>query len=310
MVVITHADDLDGVTCAVLAKKVYPDCETIMCSYGDLERVINKHLRRTGPLVIADLSLPQELAERLDRRGNVTLIDHHITSLPLAEKYPWAVVDISRCAALSLWHHLGGEERLPEYEELAVLANDRDLWIRQDPRSDDLAMLLQAMGRDRFFNRFVCNPSVTLDATEQLIVDIEKERIKRVCESAKVFTFHDAEGQRVGVVFVDSYVSDVANHILDTCKEYDYVVACSLTGNHPRVSLRSRKGGVDVSEMAKKLGGGGHPSAAGFTLPDSFVEDVAERIFISFVAKQTAAEVYGIHGNPELFLPWEIKLKL
>jgi c-di-AMP phosphodiesterase-like protein len=29
-------------------------------------------------------------------------------------------------------------------------------------------------------------------------------------------------------------------------------------------SLRSRAGGVDVSEVARSLGGGGHPNAAGF----------------------------------------------
>lgn len=33
-------------------------------------------------------------------------------------------------------------------------------------------------------------------------------------------------------------------------------------------SLRSREGGVDVSEIAKQFGGGGHKHAAGFRLPE------------------------------------------
>lgn len=32
-------------------------------------------------------------------------------------------------------------------------------------------------------------------------------------------------------------------------------------------SLRSRNDGVDVSEVAKRYGGGGHKNAAGFTVP-------------------------------------------
>ena len=32
-------------------------------------------------------------------------------------------------------------------------------------------------------------------------------------------------------------------------------------------SLRSADGGMDVSEVAKRYGGGGHAKAAGFTVP-------------------------------------------
>ena len=42
-----------------------------------------------------------------------------------------------------------------------------------------------------------------------------------------------------------------------------------------KVSLRSFHDHVDVSEVAKSFGGGGHKKAAGFTLPgDSHVDDL------------------------------------
>jgi len=46
--------------------------------------------------------------------------------------------------------------------------------------------------------------------------------------------------------------------------EYPFVVV--VTDDPQKVSLRSRPDGADVSEIAKKLGGGGHKHAAGFSL--------------------------------------------
>ena len=45
-------------------------------------------------------------------------------------------------------------------------------------------------------------------------------------------------------------------------------VACLLRvlGDKVKVSLRG-KGDVDVQEIAARFGGGGHPNAAGFTVP-------------------------------------------
>ena len=40
-----------------------------------------------------------------------------------------------------------------------------------------------------------------------------------------------------------------------------------------RVSLRAFHDAVDVSEISKKYGGGGHKKAAGFRLPGDFVID-------------------------------------
>ena len=46
-----------------------------------------------------------------------------------------------------------------------------------------------------------------------------------------------------------------------------------------KVSLRSFHDTVDVSEVAKKFGGGGHKKAAGFTLPgDANVDDIFDDI--------------------------------
>ena len=46
-----------------------------------------------------------------------------------------------------------------------------------------------------------------------------------------------------------------------------------------KVSLRSFHDTVDVSEVAKKFGGGGHKKASGFTLPgDANVDDIFDDV--------------------------------
>jgi len=66
--------------------------------------------------------------------------------------------------------------------------------------------------------------------------------------------------QKVALVFADRYVSELGNRI---CEEYDidFVALFNLPVN---VGLRTAKDDVNVADIAKFLGGGGHPKAAGF----------------------------------------------
>ena len=57
-----------------------------------------------------------------------------------------------------------------------------------------------------------------------------------------------------------------------------------------RVSLRSSQDEVDVSAVARKAGGGGHPQAAGFSSEDA-IEQIAEFIRREFVATTGGVEV-------------------
>ena len=48
--------------------------------------------------------------------------------------------------------------------------------------------------------------------------------------------------------------------------------------NHTKVSLRAFHDAVDVSEISKRFGGGGHRKAAGFQLPkNKHVEDLFDK---------------------------------
>jgi phosphoesterase RecJ-like protein len=60
------------------------------------------------------------------------------------------------------------------------------------------------------------------------------------------------------------------------------------TGPTRRVSLRSSIDELDVSEIARRFGGGGHRQAAGFS-SEASVEEITELIRQAFVAQRAAA---------------------
>lgn len=102
-------------------------------------------------------------------------------------------------------------------------------------------------------------------------------------QSAKVFY-----GGKVAGMFIDAELArnvDTTEGLVDLIRVIDGVeVAFLMTAkgkNVNRVSLRSR--GVEVSEIAKRLGGGGHVKAAGCTLNRSF--DESKRLLIRTIGE-------------------------
>lgn len=59
--------------------------------------------------------------------------------------------------------------------------------------------------------------------------------------------------------------ASIVGHAL--CQFWPFSITYEVIGKDAVVSLRSKAGGFDVSALAKKHGGGGHHSAAGFKLP-------------------------------------------
>ena len=85
--------------------------------------------------------------------------------------------------------------------------------------------------------------------------------------AASYITFKDMEGLGLG----SDSTSGVAN-TLNTIKEVS--VLFLLSEEKPgeiKISMRTRDENINLSEFAKKLGGGGHPGASGFTIKGSIL---------------------------------------
>lgn len=287
---LTHNADLDGIGCAVLAKAFFKnDCELELCGYNDFEEKLEETLKNPPEfLLITDLSPSEQGREKLlNYPGQKLLIDHHFTSLPLAEEN-WARINTSYCATMGLFLHLGGTATLPEYEEFVRLVNDRDLWLKQDSRADELAYLLNAIGPQDFIDRFSRNPSVELTKEEAVIVNAIIRRIEKTIEDTEIFEFYDkTTDAHGGMVFLNDYASDVAHIILQKNPELDYLMVVKIRKRHLSISLRTQKDTINLAELAQRYGGGGHPKAAGFVMQaDFFVDELLKQLGLEKAKKK------------------------
>ena len=99
--------------------------------------------------------------------------------------------------------------------------------------------------------------------------------MKKVCEKARPRKYN---GLNVLVVNSSHWMSEIGSRLSADC-DFAVIWYYDHEERNIKVSLRSFHEHADVSEIAKKFGGGGHKKAAGFTLSgETIVDDLFDRI--------------------------------
>lgn len=270
-IAIFYHDDEDGFTAAWAVYRLKPDCkiEAIPVNYGD---ELPSKLPPADCLYIVDFSFPAEqLAILCDKYPEVVLIDHHRTALErLADfEHPHytGYIDMKYSGAVLTWIVLDPTDVCP-IPGICRYVEDRDLWKFELPDSDAVNLWLSCIPHTfEHWNEAAEMISEHLDHVIRqgwLLNSYRKTLVRAVVEKAMLhIATVDGVTYRVGQVNSPILQSEIAHEILDTM-EVDVADVWSTEGTKTTHSLRSRKGEVDVSEIAKKFGGGGHPSAAGF----------------------------------------------
>jgi uncharacterized protein len=256
-----HANCTDGAASAAVIKKKYPEAQCYPVTHGDpLPVAVDKKI-----LYIVDFSFDVERLRQLKHQAKeVRWYDHHKTSLPTYEKLKWGVLNLQESGASLTWKQEYPQQPLPKILEYV---RDKDLFEWKLPDSRAISMYLK-------------NEAQILDPSSEFwkkILErwdekefrqmVEKGEIALQTQRAAILTglkngfevnFH---GHRALAVNWSLEASDIGEVIY---KELDYPVAILFyySGDHWTFSLRSNR--VDVSELALKYGGGGHPGAAGF----------------------------------------------
>ena len=107
------------------------------------------------------------------------------------------------------------------------------------------------------------------------ILAYSKTVVKKVCEKASP---RKLDGKDILVVNASHWMSEIGARLSPDC---DVAMIWYYDHNDRviKVSLRSFHDTVDVTEVAKKFGGGGHKKASGFTLPgDANVDDIFDDV--------------------------------
>ena len=282
----THGD-ADGAGCAVVAKFLFPDAErkVTYCQYGTgfdaIDINVMKFLNdveagkaKADFLLITDICPSPNVCERIeamkDSFDRVLVQDHHGTTA-WASKYSWMEheAENERSGAKMLFDEGGIFNQNMDDFVNAIDAYDR--WQLESPhrkRGEDLNLLYKFMGFDLFVKEF--GNSVEADKTGWLqhLIPVLKTRVEGMIEaiihSQMETSVHiDKEKRRYAFLTLGSaHASEIGHAILDRYPDVDYVVM-AMPGIDT-ISMRARKGEVDVGEIAKANGGGGHAAASGF----------------------------------------------
>ncbi len=294
-ILVTHAGCMDGSGCTIMFRRAGGKEENIRyVNAGTLEKFLKEELDSLGDrfIIIADVGLAngphlERYADMLEKRGNVVLMDHHITSIGLRGR-SWVDVRQDVC----------GTEMVREYFVdctddslmLSEIIQDHDLWLEKHPRSKDLASYCVFFGQDVFVKNFMDRKLTTYDGYEKIFTDEEENTLKALVRKRdktieyiikraiiKDVKYND-DGDAVKVAYVITSEMNVSL-LLDTLLDRNpkCSVACQVNFDRGTVSFRSRYG-FDVSKMATYFGGGGHTAAAGHRIPDTIFHDVLEQL--------------------------------
>lgn len=268
IVVIYHKRCPDGFGAAYAAWKKFGDAaEYIPAGYGDeaLEGLEDKEVY----LLDFSYELPSEMERLAKITKRFVVLDHHQSSKERVEAAPEHIYDENRSGATIAWSyfHPGTPvPRLMQYLEDGdlyryALAETRDVFSYLTVQPDDFAIwnaLAQTLEDGAAREKLLVKAAAYTEYFE-LLAKISVEAAKKVRFEGFECYFTTA----MPSITMRSYVG----HELYT-KLPPLALIVSAHPDGLGVSLRGDHQSVDVSKIAKKYGGGGHPGSAGFFIPN------------------------------------------
>lgn len=279
--VLFHHPCNDGFAAALMAWISLPIIETLFVpmNYND---PLPEELYAGKYVYILDFSVSVEkLADIKSKAKFVVWLDHHESAMidhfgenhqkeiELREEHIYYRLSSTNSGALLANCYFLNLFTPYKFSELI---SDRDLWTFNLKGTKELHAYLATIPMTFEAWNNVSSALEYPDETEKIIDTGAKLLLQYenyVNQHLSKFATRIDELQRT-FAFVNCspmFSSDLGNKILEQNPAIDYCVLFNLNKEDLHVSLRSRKGGVNVAEIAKQNGGGGHQAAAGFIVP-------------------------------------------
>ncbi|QJT71024.1 DHH family phosphohydrolase/phosphoesterase [Vibrio phage vB_VcorM_GR7B] len=252
---------------------------------------------------IVDFSLPIEQLVKIAAVANsVTVLDHHHTAFEMykdwsPEEMPYNVnieLEYARSGATQTWWYLMGNE---DYPMPIRHVEDRDLWKWQVDGTKEFTLAIYN-GDDSFmksvvgWQRLLSFQPATCEANYNALID--KGRIFKeyqdvsIKKHMKYVRFVKLAGGMYNVPVVN-VTRDITSEILEQIiieHKAPFAIAFIDGPDERWWSLRSKflpdgnpdfPNAVDVSEIGKIMGGGGHQAASGFSTPHYVAPEELDR---------------------------------
>lgn len=246
-------------------------------------------------VIMVDFSYKQPVIEEMAQQAiSILILDHHKTAAADLAQYPqptesapeWAalfghtpdhgkaeicaIFDMQRSGCMIAWDYFFAGHRCPD---LLDHIQDRDLWVFKLEGTREIQANLFSYPYD-----FAVWDTLMASAPGKMIPEgraIERKHHKDVAELVTVVKRRmKIGGYDVPVANLPYTLTSDAGHLMAKNEPF---AACYWDTPEGRVfSLRSAVGGIDVSDIAKLYGGGGHPQASGFRMPLGWEGDVTQ----------------------------------
>lgn len=230
-------------------------------------------IEKDETVVIVDFSLQKDgdFDKLLEITPNVIWIDHHKTAIEKHVHLDGKVKGIRRDGVSGCeltWEYFFPKKPMPK---VVKLLGDYDIWAfkyGEDTNKLQAGIRLFRTHPDAIEWDFWLKPDY--EPTEEIKAGeiALKYRDNYYAGLIKAWSFFTTfEGHKA----IACNAGSVSSQMFDSVKEdYDIMMPFVFDGKRWTVSLYTKKKEIDVSEFAKKYGGGGHRQAAGFqcdTLP-------------------------------------------
>lgn len=216
------------------------------------------------------------LLAAIKERGNTIIwIDHHLWSEDQISSARNVVneliIDTSKCAAMLVYERFGEGDEFSK--RLAELATDADFWIRKIDLSIKLCKVLASgYNRERLISKF--REGILWDSELESVYSRRVEREKVLLEKAiKKLREYKVDNLRIAVILAEISAGEITEILAE--RGYDIIAVVSKKGH---VSLRRGNNKIDLVPIALRLGGGGHPFAAGGSLEYNFFDKMLARL--------------------------------
>jgi len=293
---IYHSVDLDGECSGALLRrfhehsgmKINEDFKMIPMNYGD--EFDDSQILAGDEVIFADFCMqPYERVEALSKRCKVLVYDHHKSAFPDLERFgiegDYGEDNIAGCELV--WRNFS-EEPVPKYVKLL---SDYDCWNSQDKKywKEEVVPFQMGMrannmkpntedGYKRWRDIFWMEKANALSRGQSMeswmssVIELGNTLIRYQGEQDKTTMDRafDLEFEGLKILAVNSYKGSPQFKTKWNPDKYDaMMIFYNMENKFWSVSLYSEnKPDLDLSKIAKKWGGGGHPSACGFQVQD------------------------------------------
>jgi uncharacterized protein len=283
--IIYHKNCFDGFTSLILFMKsnnyekkhtIYPDIPS--------SEILPPNIKGKN-IIIMDVAYKKEIIEKIVKLANFVLfIDHHVSIIDdvkkISDKKLRVIYNSSKAASILVWEYFNKNKEYPLFLEY-INKNDTGKWDKDtlyfinslevnfqlNPTIINIKNWNKLLN-DTFVQDMLKKGKIYNEYKQYLINKNSKKFDMKVFPSNKIKLDFKLEEKKYNIAVINNScpsVSLVGKNIVDNVNcDFCLLYSFNLKKDIVIISLRSKD--TDVSQIAKKMGGGGHKLASAFKL--------------------------------------------